>query len=223
MGFRVAKPPGQYRCSVLLVDDEPANRGQLRDHLQDEFDVIPCGSSDEAKAVLDARAVDIVLTDQQLPGSCGVQLLEHVGLHSPHSIRILMTGLGRLEDAVDAINCGRVHRYLFKPWKGEQLLHTMRLAARSYLLERSHEHLLDELRKFNLELEKKVHQRTLELEQANKQLQQRNMMLTRMALTDPLTGLPNRRAMDRLAKNELIRRMRDLEKEVAQLKSEAGR
>ena len=40
-----------------------------------------------------------------------------------------MTGLGRLEDAVDAINCGRVHRYLFKPWQTEQLLGILRQAA----------------------------------------------------------------------------------------------
>jgi len=119
-----------------------------------------------------------------------------------------MTGLGRLEDAVDAINCGRVHHYLFKPWKADQLLHTMRQAARTYLLERSHAQLLDELRRFNMELEQRVNQRTMELEEANRQLQQRNQMLRKMALTDELTGLPNRRAIDRLARQELVRRLR---------------
>lgn len=193
---------------MLVVDDEAAILGLLRELLEDEFDVVTAGSAEEAKTALASRPVDIVLTDQQLPMQSGVQFLEHVCLHSPQTVRILMTGMGRLEDAVDAINCGRVHRYLFKPWKADQLLHTIRLAARQHLLEKSHEQLLEELRKFNLELEKKVHQRTTELEQANRQLQQRNLMLTRMALTDPLTGLPNRRAMDRIAKNELVRRAR---------------
>lgn len=204
----VANQVGEYRCSVLLVDDEPAILGLLTELLNDEFDVHCCRTAEDAIGILGLRGVDVVLADQNLPGQSGVQLLEQVCGILPHSVRILMTGTARLEDAVDAINCGRVHRYLFKPWKSEQLLHTIRLAARAYLLERSHEHLLEELRKFNLELENKVHQRTLELEQANRQLQQRNMMLTRMALTDPLTGLPNRRAMDRLAKNELVRRAR---------------
>jgi diguanylate cyclase (GGDEF)-like protein len=204
----VDHPDGNFRCSVLVVDDEPAIVALLRELLETEFDVVTAPSAEAAKDVLASRSIDVVLTDQNLPGQSGVQFLEHVCLHSPGTVRILMTGMGRLEDAVDAINCGRVHRYLFKPWKSDQLLHTMRLAARTYLLERSHEQLLQELRRFNVELEKKVHQRTLELEHANRQLQQRNLMLTRMALTDPLTGLPNRRAMDRLAKTELVRRSR---------------
>jgi diguanylate cyclase (GGDEF)-like protein len=117
----------------------------------------------------------------------------------------MMTGLGRLEDAVDAINCGRVHHYLFKPWKADQLLHTMRQAARTYLLERSHTQLLEQLRRLNVELEHRVQTRTHELEDTNRQLQQKNLMLKKMALTDSLTGIPNRRAIERLAKQEIVR------------------
>lgn len=193
---------------MLLVDNDPAVRDLLRGLLADDFHIITADSAESAKDILARQAIDIILSDQQLPDQSGAQFLAHVCLHSPQSVRILITGTDRLEDAVEAINCGRVHRYLFKPWQSEQLLHTMRLAARQYVLSRSHEQLLDELRKFNLELEKNVKQRTLELEHANRQLQQRNLMLTRMALTDPLTALPNRRAMDRLAKNELTRRAR---------------
>src|SRR5947209_1363138 len=197
-----------YKCSILVVDDEPAIRNLLNELLTADFEVITAPSAEAARDIIAQRPIDIVLTDQQLPGQSGVQLLEHVCLHSPHTIRIMMTGLGRLEDAVDAINCGRVHHYLFKPWKADQLLHTMRQAARTYLLERSHAQLLDELRRFNMELEQRVNQRTIELEEANRQLQQRNQMLRKMALTDELTGLPNRRAIDRLARQELVRRLR---------------
>src|SRR6202040_3405420 len=85
---------------------------------------------------------------------------------------------------------------------------TLQGAARSFLLERSHEQLLDELRRLNLELEERVQQRTRELEEANHELEQKNKMLEKLALTDPLTGLSNRRAMDRLAERELRRRDR---------------
>src|SRR5205085_3650489 len=65
-----------------------------------------------------------------------------------------------------------------------------------------------ELRRLNLELEQRVQQRTRELEEANRQLHSKNLMLKKMALTDSLTGLPNRRAMDRLGLQELMRRLR---------------
>ncbi len=72
----------------------------------------------------------------------------------------------------------------------------------------SHEQLLEELRQLNTELEERVAQRTKELEETNHELEQKNKMLEKLALTDPLTGLPNRRAMDRLAERELRRRDR---------------
>lgn len=197
-----------YRCSILVVDDEPAIRSLLSEILENEFDVLAAESAENARALLAQRQVDIILTDQQLPGHTGVQLLEHVCLHSPQTIRIMMTGLGRLEDAVDAINCGRVQYYLFKPFKPDQLLHTLRQAARTYVLERSHGQLLEELRRLNLELEQRVRARTAELEVANRKLQEINSMLKKMALTDERTGLPNLRAIERLAKQELNRRTR---------------
>ncbi len=197
-----------YRCSILVVDDEPAIRALLAELLGPEFDVITTASAEAARTVLSQRPIDIILTDQQLPGQTGVQLLEHVCLHSPQTIRLMMTGLGRLEDAVDAINCGRVQHYLFKPFKNDQILHTMRQAARSFVLERSHAQLVEELRRLNLELEQRVRVRTAELEEANRELHQKNSMLKKMALTDARTGLPNLRAIDRLAKQELMRRTR---------------
>lgn len=197
-----------YRCSLLVVDDDAAICRLLTQLLSGDFDVVTADSGEAAREVLSRRSVDIVLSDQQLPGMSGVQLLEHVCLHSPTTIRIMMTGLGRLEDAVDAINCGRVHHYLFKPWRTDQLLHTMRQAARTYLLERSHEQHLESARRLNLELEQRVQERTRELAEANRLLQQRNEMLKRLALTDELTGLPNRRAIERMARQELLRRSR---------------
>lgn len=196
------------KCALLIVDDEPNILNSLKLLLSREFDVICADSAESAQQIFESREVDLILADQRLPGMTGVQLLEWVRLNHPRSIRLLMTGLARLEDAVEAINCGQISRFVFKPWHSEELLQVLRNAARTYFLERSHEQLLEELRRLNVELEERVQLRTRELQEANHQLQRKNWMLEKLALTDALTGLPNRRAMDHLAKAELRRRTR---------------
>jgi diguanylate cyclase (GGDEF)-like protein len=198
----------RFKCSVLFVDDEPALSQLARGLLSADYDLKCVESAEEAQLLLARHDVDIVISDQQLPGLQGIPFLEWCREHSPRTVRILMTGAYSMDEAVEAINSGLAQRFLFKPWRPEQLVNLIRQAARTFLLERSHENLLDELRKLNLELEERVAERTRELEHSHRQLEQRNLMLQKMALTDALTGLPNRRAMDRLAKTEVLRRAR---------------
>lgn len=198
----------RFKCSVLVLDDEPALLNLTRGLLAGDYDFHAAETAEQAQEIFGRHDIEIVVSDQQLPGIQGIPFLEWVKENSPRTVRILMTGIYSMEEAVNAINSGLAQRFLFKPWRPEQLLQLLRNTARTFLLERSHENLLDELRRLTVELEQRVADRTRELEAANRQLQQRNTMLQKMALTDALTGLPNRRAMDRLAKNELLRRAR---------------
>jgi PleD family two-component response regulator len=196
------------RCTVLLVDDEPYILPTLKALLAGEFDVLTASSAEEAERLLAARPIDVLLADQKMPRRTGVQLLEWARQHSPHTIRLLMTGYSELDDAVEAINRGHVYYYLLKPWRADDLLQIIRNAADKFHLERRREELLCELQQLNQELERRVAQRTQDLEEANQLLEQRARELERLALTDPLTGLLNRRAMDELAHFELKRHAR---------------
>jgi diguanylate cyclase len=205
----------RYKCSLLVVDDEPSILDTLKILLTPEFDVLTADCADAAQQHFSTREIDIVLTDQKMPRTTGVQLLEWVKEHSPRTIRLMMTGFAELEETISAINKGQVFRFLLKPWQVENLLDILRAASKTFVLERSHEQLLDELRELNeklremnLELENRVAERTKALEEAYHELEHKNKMLEKLALTDPLTNLPNRRAMDRLAERELRRRDR---------------
>jgi diguanylate cyclase (GGDEF)-like protein len=206
---------GKYKCSLLVVDDEPSILDTLKILLNSEFEVFTADGAEAAQRCFAQQEIDILLTDQKMPRVSGVQLLEWVKEHHPKTVRLMMTGFAELEETISAINRGQVFRFLLKPWQVDNLLEVLRTAAKNFILERSHEQLLDELRtlndrlrEMNIDLENRVAERTRALEEANHDLELKNKMLEKLALTDPLTNLPNRRAMDRLAERELRRRER---------------
>ncbi len=219
---RIAGIEAPLRCTLLVVDDEPVVLTAVASLAGPNFEVLTADSAEAAEALLAHHSVDILLTDQKMPRRTGVQLLESVREHAPRTVRLLMSSYADLEDTVEAINRGHVHHYLAKPWRSEELRQVLRNAAEKFHLERSRDELLDQLQRLNRELEQRVaertreleeanqllQQRTRELEEANHLLQQRTRELERLALTDPLTGLFNRRAMEELARFELKRHAR---------------
>lgn len=197
-----------HNCSLLIVDDEPDILTTLTTQLAESFTIHSAASAEAAQMIFSRYPIDVVLTDQNMPRQTGVQLLEWVRQHYPHTVRLLMSGYAELEDAIDAINRGQVYHYLLKPWRSEELLQILRNAAEKRLLERSRDQLLHQLQQFNRDLEQRVLERTRALQEANQLLEQRANELEHLALTDPLTGLLNRRAMEELARFELKRHAR---------------
>jgi diguanylate cyclase (GGDEF)-like protein len=193
---------------LLVVDDEPYILATLNAILNADYEVVSAESAEAAQEIFRRRPIDILLTDQKMPHLSGVQLLEWVRLNYPRTVRLLMTGYSELEEAVAAINRGQVFHYLFKPWRTEELLQTLHSAAHTFRLQRDNAQLLEELLRLNQELEQRVKQRTRELEEANAELEKKNHLLEKLALTDPLTGLANLRAIKELAEKELRRRER---------------
>ena len=210
-GYRESPPAmsnNRYRCVVLLVDDEPAILAMLTQQLGDEYDVLTACSVEQARSVINRQSVDIVLTDLQLDDGSGINLLEWVKQASPRSARVLLSGTARVEDAAEAINRALVHRLLLKPWRAMDLLDSLRNVARTLLLERSHERLLDDYRKLNQETRRPRGRPHGGTGPGPFALELKNQFLEKMALTDSLTGMPNRRAIELIARKELLRRTR---------------
>src|SRR4051812_11197115 len=85
-------PMSPSPCSLLVVDDEPLVLNSLSALLAKDFEVLSVASAEAAQQVFATRSIDLILTDQKLPGWTGVQLLEWVRTHSPRTIRLVMTG-----------------------------------------------------------------------------------------------------------------------------------
>jgi DNA-binding NtrC family response regulator len=112
---------------VLFVDDEESVLGGIRDALRREpFDILTARSSSEGLAALAANKVDVVVSDEQMPGMSGSEFLALVREKYPRTIRLILSGQATLESAVRAINEGEIYRFLLKPCNSVQLGHTIR-------------------------------------------------------------------------------------------------
>jgi CheY-like chemotaxis protein len=111
------------RTRVLIVDDEPQALEALRDLLhKDSFEVVTASSAREALTVLVSHPVDVVLSDECMPGMTGLQFLAAVAQDYPETVRMIITGKAKLETMVQALNDGVLHRFLTKPCPAKTLL-----------------------------------------------------------------------------------------------------
>jgi len=101
---------------VLLVDDDPNLLSSLHRSLRKEpYDIRCATSAEEAIRILEERPVDVVVSDQDMPGIKGTELLALIHQRYPDTIRFMLTGKATLEVAVQAINEGAISRFFVKP------------------------------------------------------------------------------------------------------------
>ncbi len=107
---------------ILVVDDEPDNLDLLYRTFRRLYRVV---RSDSAPEALDILATDpeiaVIISDQRMPHMSGTEFLKIAATSYPNTMRIMLTGYTDVEDLVDAINEGRVYKYVTKPWDAEEL------------------------------------------------------------------------------------------------------
>lgn len=117
--------------TVLFVDDEPEVTEGLKRNLHKEPYRILCSNhTDEALQILETENVDLVVSDEEMPGMKGTEFLALVRKKYPETIRMMLTGHASLDSAIKAINEGRVYRLLTKPCNDMDLAVTIREALR---------------------------------------------------------------------------------------------
>ncbi len=129
---------------ILFVDDEPDVLALLRRTFTaaDGYEAITAGGGEEALRVLAGREIDLLVTDQRMPGMSGVELVERGRRLRPDLCAILLTAYTDPRDIVDAINRGEVYRYIVKPWESADLRQTVVRALEQVYLKRERAKLL---------------------------------------------------------------------------------
>lgn len=138
---------------ILAVDDERAGVDLVARALRKVGKVQTATSAEEGWTLAQSTKFDLVISDQRMPGTTGVELLKRIAEQDHHTGRILLTGYADINATIDAINEGGVHAYVSKPCPPDQL----RMAATTILertaLARRNAELTDELSFKNEELE----------------------------------------------------------------------
>ena len=154
--LRLRKP----QRSLLLVDDEPNILASLKRLLRRDGHVIHTASSGpEGLNMLSKHKVDVIISDQRMPGMTGVEFLRAAKVSYPDTVRIVLSGYTELKSVTEAINEGAVYRFLTKPWEDEQLREHIDKAF-------EYKGLLDENRKLDIQIRSK----NQELVATNRQL-----------------------------------------------------
>lgn len=108
--------------TLLLVDDESAVLAALkRLFRRDGYRLLQASGGAEALELLATTAVDVILSDQRMPGMTGVDFLRRAKALHPHTIRMTLSGYTDLQSIIDAVNEGAVYKFLTKPWDDERL------------------------------------------------------------------------------------------------------
>ena len=149
--------------NVLYVDDEENNLNSFRAALRRNYNIYTALSGEEGIEILSKTDIHVIVTDQRMPHMTGVQFLQHIP-DAQDNIKIILTGFSDMESIIEAINTGKVYRYITKPWDKDELKITIDNAIETVMLRRDNKHLIQELQEYNEQLEEKVRLRTQEIE-----------------------------------------------------------
>ncbi|MDO8650663.1 MAG: EAL domain-containing protein [Undibacterium sp.] len=163
--------------TLLLVDDEQNIVSSLKRLLRrDGYHILTANSGQEGLDVLAGNKVDVIISDQRMPGMTGVEFLRNVKEIYPETVRMVLSGYTELNSVTDAINEGAVFRFLTKPWDDEKLRENIKEAFH-------YKELADDNRQLSLKVRTSNHELAIANRHLAEILQQKQQQITRDALS----------------------------------------
>jgi class 3 adenylate cyclase/CheY-like chemotaxis protein len=171
---------------IICIDDEDVVLTSLEIELQQAMGTICrielAQSGDDAIEMLheyisENQAISVIISDYIMPGMRGDEALNKAHALVPSARKIMLTGQSSIEGIANAINQANLYRFIAKPWDRQDLALTIKEAHQSYLqqilVEKQREELAarnKELEEWNASLERKVEDRTREIERERSEL-----------------------------------------------------
>lgn len=113
---------------ILIVDDEPGVLNAIQRLLHDEcYEVLTASRGMAALELLRQDGpVQLIISDYRMPGINGVELLQQVMQQWPDTRRVILSAYPDTDNLLAAVNEGRVHRFMVKPWDNDALISIVR-------------------------------------------------------------------------------------------------
>ena len=135
-----------------------------------------------------AKPLTFAVVPQQsamkMPQMSGAELLEQVAINYPETFRVVLTGYADIESTIKAVNQGKIHRYLQKPWDNQELiavveegLERVKLKAENLRLQKLTRLQNKKLRDVNASLEQVVQKRTRQIKAALNKIEKHNLAM----------------------------------------------
>jgi EAL domain-containing protein (putative c-di-GMP-specific phosphodiesterase class I)/FixJ family two-component response regulator len=143
----------EHQRTLLLVDDEEHILSALRRLFRrDGYRLLTATSGAQGLEVLAANAVDVIVSDQRMPGMTGVEFLRHAKEMRADTVRMTLSGYTDLQSIIDAVNEGAVYKFLTKPWDDVRLREHVAQAFHARELAEENRRLAREISSANTEL-----------------------------------------------------------------------
>lgn len=150
---------------LLLVDDEEnVLRSLQRVFRRDGYVLHMANSTRQAFEILAENPIDVVLSDQRMPGETGTEFLSKVKDLYPETVRLMLSGYTEVMSVTDAINEGAIYKFLMKPWDDGQLRANVREAFQRRAMEAE-----------NIQLHRRIEEVNCDLLRLNHVLEQQLM------------------------------------------------
>lgn len=109
------------KAKILFVDDEERVVNLLKMMFRSTHEVFTATSGKAALEIIETHSIQVIVSDQRMPGMLGTELLSTVRKVSPNTMRILLTGYSDLAAIVGSVNDGEIFRFVNKPWNNEEI------------------------------------------------------------------------------------------------------
>ncbi|MDQ8205298.1 hybrid sensor histidine kinase/response regulator [Pelagicoccus sp. SDUM812003] len=172
------------KFTILYVDDENANLNAFRNTFRREYNILTAETAEQGLLLLQKENVDLILSDQRMPGMSGVEFFKRAIETHPEPNRILITAYTDFDAIESAINEAAIFKYVKKPWDPDTFKEVIDKALELY-----------DLRRRNAELTRSLKAKNKELEIANLELMESDQLkydflkIISHEIRTPLNGL----------------------------------